>query len=146
MTDVCHEITVDCPLGVVRENLVEPDKVVRWQRNLVEYEFTTPGPPGEGSECRGVIAVMGRRIGWRAKVVEWGEGGYTLRSLGNGPRFELSWAFEPEGDQTKVTYCQSSPAFEGMTGFYVRGLVDKMATRDIERLKEALDGLGASGT
>lgn len=140
MGEVKHEMTVTRPPGEVRPYLLEPHLVRRWQKRLVEYEFTTPGPPAVGSECRGSILVARRRIGWRARVTEWDEGGYTLRSLGNGPAFELSWRLEAEGGGSRVKYRQASPAFDGMTGHYVQQLVDRVARRDLERLRRLIDG------
>lgn len=141
MGEVEHEMAVARPPGEVLPYLLEPDLVRRWQKRLVEYEFTTPGAPAVGSECRGSILVAGRRIGWRARVIEWDEGGYALRSLGNGPAFELSWRLRAEDAGSRVRYRQWSPAFDGMTGHYVRQLVDRVARRDLERLRRLIDGV-----
>ncbi len=140
MGDIEREIVVDGSIERVREEVMEPKNAIAWQRNLKEFEFTTPGPPAVGSECRGVLVVAGHQIDWTAKVTDWGEGGYTIRAQGLGPSFEVAWTFEAVDAGTLVRYRQSSPAFDGMTGAFIKGKVQSGVTRDLAALRERIEG------
>lgn len=140
MADIERTVRIARAPEDVRAFVLDPAAQTRWQANLVEFVKTTPGPSGLGTRQRGAVAIAGRRLVWRAEIVQWDEHGYTVRSVDSQPSFSVRWTFTAAGGGTEVTYEQSSPALRGIAGALTRQVVGRMADRDLATLRALLEG------
>ncbi len=139
MADIEERMTVARPPEDVRAFILDAGRATNWQGNLTEYEQTTPGPAGEGTRSRGVSEVVGMRMEWTAEIVDWGESGWTWRSVESEPPWEIRWTIEPVDDGTEVIFEQSSPSLEGMKGMIARKILGAQAVKDLEQLREMVE-------
>jgi uncharacterized membrane protein len=143
MHEVIESIFIKRPPTEVHEFLMDPDKAVLWQSNLIEFELLDDAYR-KGSMLRGVNKVAGRKLEWEMEVAEHEAGVHALMRSTKAPMgFSLEYTFVPVDEGTRMTYHIESEPFGGFFGLLADPLVTRMFEKDVrsnlEKLKELLE-------
>jgi len=142
--DVERSVTIARTPDEVRAFVLDAERIMEWQRRLREYEQLTPGPPGLGTQARGVAAVRGELWEWTAEIVEWDEAGWRWKSVVSNPRWQMRWDLEPVDDGTRVTVRNWSPALSHIAAIAFRRSAAEQAERELLRLRWLLEAAAPS--
>jgi hypothetical protein len=144
MPVVDESIIVNRPRSEVFAFGVDPEKVLLYSSNLIEYEQVTDGPVGLGARNRGSVRVAGRRIDFLDEVVEFKDGeAVAYRSIESPLSFELRVTYEDSDGGTMVSWRQETQGFKGFFGKLTDPLVTRMYAKDVrsnlEKFKDLLE-------
>jgi len=88
-----ESIVISRPAMEVFEFLTEPENVLLYSSNVVEYEQVSGGPRDVGGVARGTVRVAGRRLNFTTELVEWSLGAWLKVA-------RLTRAFERQREKT----------------------------------------------
>ena len=145
MPTVEETIVINRPKADVFAYMQDPTKTTLYNSNLVEFEKTSDGPVGKGTQYRGVAKVAGRKIEWTSEVTEFEENRrWHNRSMESPVSFEIDVTVKDLEGSTHVTFHQESASFfEGLLGKLADPVVTPIYARDVRKnlakLKEILE-------
>jgi carbon monoxide dehydrogenase subunit G len=127
-----ESIVISRPTVEVFEFLTEPENVLLYSSNVVEYEQVSGAPREVGGVARGTVRVAGRRLSFTTELVEV-EPARLARSQSSDAsipfRLELRFDEVPEG--TRVTWHQETDELGGFFGKLGDAVVVKVYARDV---------------
>ena len=127
-----ESIVISRPAMEVFEFLTEPENVLLYSSNVVEYEQVSGAPRDVGGVARGTARVAGRRLSFTTELVEV-EPARLARSRSSDAsipfRLELRFDEVPEG--TRVTWHQETDELGGFFGKLGDAVVVKVYARDV---------------
>ena len=143
MIKVELSVVINRPVAEVFTFVSDPANNVKWQEGLVESRMESSGPMGVGAQLVDVRKFLGRDMESKLEVTAFEPNKKFAEKVVSGPlKFEISQAFEPSGDGTRVSLvAQGEPG-----GFFklAEGMVQKQLQAQLEgdsqRLKKALEG------
>ncbi len=145
MPTVEETIVIDRPKAEVFAYMQDPTKTTLYNSNLVEFEKTSDGPVGKGTQYRGVAKVAGRKIEWTSENTEYEEDRHwRSRSMESPVSFEIDVTYRDLEGSTHVTFHQENGSFfDGFLGKVTDPVVTPMYARDVRKnlakLKELLE-------
>ena len=131
MLTVEESIVIDKPRPEVFEFFSDPDKVVVYSSNVVDYEIISGNPREVGCKARVAVKVVGVRLEFTDELVELVENERSKTESRDGKiPYSITLTFGDEGSGTKVTWLQESESLGGVFKL-ADGLVLKMYSRDV---------------
>lgn len=145
MPVVDESIVINRPRSEVFAFGIDPEKILLYSSNVIEYEQVTDGPVDLGTRNRGSVRVAGKRIDFLDEVVEFKDGeAVAYRSIESPIPFELRVTYEDSDGGTLVSWHQESQVFKGFFGKLTDPLVNRMYAKDVrsnlEKFKDLLEG------
>jgi carbon monoxide dehydrogenase subunit G len=131
MLTVEESIVVNKPREEVWAFMTDPENVVVYSSNVVEYEKVSGENDEVGRVCRGVVKVAGKRLELTDKLVEVEQGrrGKLVSEDATVP-YSLEMRYEDEGDGTKLTWHQEVESLKGVFKF-ADPIVMRLYARDV---------------
>ena len=110
---------------------------------IEKVEMLTDGPIGVGTRFKETRIMFGKEATEEMEVTQFEPNKlYTVAADSCGARFESTFAFQPDGDQTEVKMCMKTEAVTlfaklmSPLGFLMTGMVKKAIQSDINQLAE----------
>ncbi len=131
MLTVEESIVINKPRSEVWEFMSDPDNVVVYSSNVVDYEKVSGGDTEIGRVAKGAVKVAGRRLEFTDKLVEVEEArrGKLVSEDATIP-FSLELIYDDEGDGTKLTWHQEMESLKGVFKF-ADPIVLRLYARDV---------------
>ena len=131
MLTVDESVVIDRPRAKVFEFFADPENVVVYNSNVVEYAVTSGGPQEVGRKARVVVRVIGVQLEGTDELTEFVDG-ERFRTVSEKSRipYSVETSFADEGAGTKVTWHQEVESLKGVFKF-ADALVLKMYSRDV---------------
>jgi len=128
-----ESIVISRPAMEVFEFLTEPENVLLYSSNVVEYEQVSGGPRDVGGVARGTVRVAGRRLTFTTELVEV-EPGRMAKSQSSDASipFRLELRFDEVAEGTRVTWHQETDELGGFFGKLGDAVVVKVYARDVK--------------
>ena len=131
MLTVEESIVINRSPSEVWKFMIEPENVVIYSSNVVEYEKVSGENTEVGRVCRGAVKVAGRRLEFTDELVEVGEAqrAKTVATDATVP-FSLEFSFDAEGAGTRMTWHQEVESLKGVFKF-ADPIVMRLYARDV---------------
>lgn len=131
MLSVNESIVVNRPRKEVWEFMIDPENVLAYSSNIVEYEMVSGEVDERGRVCRGVVKVAGRKLNLTDELVEVERGG-TVKLVSKDATipYTLTINYQDEGDGTKISWNQEMESLKGVFKF-ADPVVLKLYSRDV---------------
>ncbi len=131
MLTVEESIVINRPRSEVWAFLIDPENVVVYSSNVVEYEKLSGENDEVGRVCRGAVKVAGRRLEMTDKLIEVDEG-KRARIVSDDATipYMLEFRYDDEGDGTRLTWHQEVESLKGVFKF-ADPIVMKLYARDV---------------
>jgi carbon monoxide dehydrogenase subunit G len=122
----------------------DPENVLLYSSNLIEFEQTSPGPAGKGTTNRGVVKVAGKKFEWTSEITEFDRGRrWASRSVESPMAWSIEINYEDDAGDTLVHWRQEAESYGGFFGKLADPLVTRMYAKDVksnlEKMKELLE-------
>ena len=112
-----ESIVISRPAVEVFEFLTEPENVLLYSSNVVEYEQVSGAPRDVGGVARGTARVAGRRLSFTTELVEVEPARLaSSRSSDASIPFRLELRFDEVPEGTRVTWLQETDELGGFFG------------------------------
>lgn len=137
-------ILIARPIEAVFAFVADPENLPRWAARAYDVTMTTTAPITVGTTFLAVGRFLNQRIESLEEVIEYEPNRqYTLRSSSGPLAFVFRYAFEPNGDDTKLVFVGEVQAgfFFKLTGPIFAGGVTRLCGTDLRRLKALLEAL-----
>lgn len=143
-----ESVVIHLPPGEVYASMLNPENILIWGSNALEYEVIAQSPGQEGAKVRVKMKVAGKIIEGTGEAVEVEEGRQLRSRIVDSPiPFELETRFEDVTGGTRVTQRQEFEIPEGFFGELDDELVAKLYATDLrsnfENLKVLLEAQDA---
>jgi uncharacterized protein YndB with AHSA1/START domain len=139
-----HEVTVHVnrPAEQVFAFLVDPEKLVLWQSNLVKTEILTEGPLRAGSRFREVRMLRGKESEIRGEISDFEPNRQLATKTADQPQVTVRYALHPENGGTQLSYqfAMRSAGLRRLLEPVILKSVRKESESDLQRLKQLLGG------
>ena len=131
MFTVEESIVINKPRSEVWDFMIEPENVVLYSSNVVEYELVSGEKDEVGRLCRGAVKVAGRRLELTDKLVELDKPhrGKVVSEDATIP-YSLEFIYDEEGEGTKLTWHQEVESLKGFFKF-ADPIVMRLYSRDV---------------
>jgi uncharacterized membrane protein len=131
MPVIDETVTIDAPLQVVFDYLVDGQNLPAWDASITECVRIGPGPIEVGTRYRGASKIMGRRIEWTTEVIDLVPGVRAAsRSVEGSLRFTIRYEFAETPEGTSVRYLLTADSgLGGAFGRVMEPLVEKAQTK-----------------
>ncbi len=128
-----HEVSIhlNCPPRDVFAFLVDSQKLLEWQSDLVESEILTQGPLRAGSRFREIRRMGPRETEIRGEISEFASDRLLATHTETKPEAGVRYVLEPEDGGTRLHYELSVKAMGMMR------LMQPMISRSIQKGTEA---------
>ena len=127
-----ESIVISRPAVEVFEFLTEPENVLLYSSNVVEYEQVSGAPRDVGGVARGTVRVAGRRLSFTTELVEVEPARLArTRSSDASIPFRLELRFDEVPEGTRVTWHQETDELGGFFGKLGDAVVVKVYARDV---------------
>lgn len=115
MLTVEESIVINKPRSEVWEFMTDPENVVVYSSNVVEYEKVSGENDEVGRVCRGAVKVAGRRLELTDELVEVEKErrGKIVSEDATIP-YSLEFQYEDEGGGTKIIWHQEVESLKGV--------------------------------
>jgi carbon monoxide dehydrogenase subunit G len=126
-----ESIVINKPRTEVWEFMLQPENVVVYSSNVVEYEKISGENDEVGRVAKGSVKVAGRRLDFTDKLVEVepGHRGKLVSEDATIP-YSLELIYDDEGDGTKLTWHQEMESLKGVFKF-ADPIVLRLYSRDV---------------
>ena len=131
MLTVEESIVINKPRSEVWDFMIDPENVVVYNSNVVEYELVSGGKEEIGRVCRGAVRVVGRRLELTDKLVELEKPrrGKVVSEDATIP-YTLEFTYDDEGEGTRLTWHQEVESLKGFFKF-ADPIVMRLYSRDV---------------
>lgn len=144
MPVVEESVVIDLPRSEVFASMLNPENILIWGSNALEYEVIAQSPGQEGAKVRVKMKMAGKVIAGTGMAIEVEEGRRLRSRIVDSPiPFELETRFEDVNGGTRVTQRQEFEIPEGFFGELDDSLVARLYATDLrsnfEKLKVLLE-------
>lgn len=144
MPTISESVVIDRPAAAIWKHMIEPERVLLWNSNMLEFEQLGEGPVSKGTRHRAVIKAPGRRMDVISEITECDEARLLAwRSVEAPFDFEMSQSLETVDGGTRLSWTGHTDSMGGFFGKLADPLVVRMFSRDVrsnlQHLKEILE-------
>lgn len=148
MPVVEESVVIDLPRSEVFASTLNPENILIWSSNILDYEVIAQSPGQEGAKVRVKMKVAGKIIVGTGEAVEVEDGRRIKSRVVDSPiPFENETRFEDTNGGTRVTQRQEFQIPEGFFGELDDPLVVELYATDLrsnfEKLKVLLEAQDA---
>jgi hypothetical protein len=141
--DVCTEIDIARPVGVVAAYAADPDHAPEWYANIDSVEWKTEPPLRVGSVVGFVARFLGRRLAYDYEFVDLVPGERLVMRTAEGPfPMETTYTWAPTADDgTHMTLRnKGQPAgFSKLLAPFMAPAMRRANRKDLAALKSILE-------
>jgi hypothetical protein len=140
--DVCTEIDIDQPVGVVSSYAADPDNAPAWYDNIESIEWRGSPPLRVGSVVAFVARFLGRRLAYEYEIVEHDPGARLVMRTQRGPfPMETTYTWTPRGEGTHMTLrnCGTPSGFSALARIVMVPAMRRANRKDLAQLKAILE-------
>ncbi len=131
MLTVEESIIIDRPCAEVFDFFTDPENVVLYSSNLVDYKVVSGENTEIGRRAEFAVKVVGVRLDYTDELTEFEQGKhYKLASASGKIPYSIDMTFEDLGEQTKIVWHQESESL-GSVFKFADPVVMKMYARDV---------------
>ena len=141
--DVTAQVAIHRARGEVAAYMIDPANDPTWIGGVREVRMETPPPLRAGSRVARVASFLGRRVEYVNEVTELDPGRVLdMRSVKAPFPMRVTYSFEDDGAATIVrNRVRGDPGgFYALFGPLLAPLVKRSVQRDLERLRDVLEG------
>jgi uncharacterized membrane protein len=143
VVDVRTEIEIDRPRSDVAEYASNPDNARTWYEHIKEVEWNSAKPLEVGSRIVFGAHFLGKRLDYVYEIKELEPGRRLVMATAEGPfPMETTYAWEDTADGGTMMFLRNRGqprGFSRVTAVFLTRAMRKANTRDLERLKAALE-------
>lgn len=138
MPEVTETIVINRPVEEVFAFATDPDNVMLYNTNLVDYSGE---PPKKGARAEGAVRVAGKKFSWTSEVIDYEENQrIVFRSIESPMSWTMTQSYEEHDGATRLTMHQDIGSLGSFFGKLADPLVTRMYSKDVrsnlEKLKE----------
>lgn len=142
MARIEESVEIKRPVDKVFAYLMDAHNWPYWASSILEVEQTSVGQMGVGTTFRGVDRIMGRRMAWTSKIMEYEPNRKMGQNITSGNKLvEEHLTFDPVEDGTKFTFMYEWKAggFPKLIAPIMLSIMRKQMKKNLSNLKGILE-------